>query len=67
MNPQIIWNNKILSKILHVSWNADLAMDGDYEKLKMKKKTIELGSEQLPLRERVQLVGEIFLMHNTTW
>ena len=54
-------------KILFADWSANFAMDDECKKLRMKEATNELailvfslnlGSEEMPIEEYVQLVGE---------
>ena len=56
-----------MSKILPRDWSADFAMDDDYGKSRMKEaanelasliSSLNLGSEEMPIEESVQLVGE---------
>ena len=56
-----------MSKILHVDWSVDFSMDGEHEKTRMKEaanelvrliSSLNLGSEELPIEEYVQLGGE---------
>ena len=67
MNPQIIWNNRWMSKILPDNWNADLAMDDKREKLRMKeatnemaslKSSLNLESDEMPIENYGQQVGD---------
>ena len=56
-----------MSKILLADWSVNFAMDDEREKLRMKEATNELaslisslnlGSEEMPIEEYVQLAGE---------
>ena len=67
MNPQIIQNNWGMFKILPTNRSANFATDDERGKLRMKEATIKLaslmsslnlGSEEMPIEEYVQLVGE---------
>jgi hypothetical protein len=67
MNTQIIQINWRMSKVILVDWSADFAMDHEHEKLRMRETTnkltspisaLDLGSEEMPIEEYVQLEGE---------
>ena len=64
MNPQIIWNNWRISKILPTNWSADFAMDNEHEKSRVKEATyalvslisyLNLGIVEYLIEEYVQL------------
>ena len=66
----IIWNNWTMSKILLAQWSVDFAMGHEREKLRMKEttnelasfiSTLNLGSEEMPIEEYVQLAKEEFV------
>ena len=67
MNPQIIRNSRRMSKILLANSGADFGMDDECEKSRKKEATnnlaslissLNFGSEDMPIEEYVQLVGE---------
>ena len=56
-----------MSKILFAGWSVDVAMDHEREKWRMKEQThkltslissLNLGSEDMPIEEYVQLAGQ---------
>ena len=66
MNPKIIGNSWRVSKILPIEWSTNFAMD-EHEKLRMNDtsnqlasliSSLNLGSEYMPIKEYMQLVGE---------
>ena len=67
MNPQIIWKHWRMFKILLLDWSADFGMNHERGKLRMKEainelasliSSLNLGSEEMPIEEYVQLARE---------